>query len=352
MSRQLASIRKIFNIRPIEGADKLEMCNVLGWQCVIEKGKFKEGDLVVYFEVDSWLPERPEYEFLRKNCWKENENGKGFRIKTIKLKKQISQGLIMSINDCGLVSNASFSENIDVTEILNVKLYNPPIPACLKGSIKGTIPNFLPKTDETRVQLLQSVLDRYKGKQCYITEKVDGASITCYIKDGVFGVCSRNIELLEGTDAYWETVRKLKIEEKMRQLIYNNHDVALQGELIGPGIQGNPLQLDEKTILWFNIFDIVEYKYYDYDVFIRELKHIDLLSVPILNEQYELENDINKLVEMSIAKSILNPKILREGVVIRPIHEKLDMQMAQGFGNGRLSFKVLNPEYFLENERE
>lgn len=356
MSRKLVTIQKIKNIRPIEGADRLEVCNILGWQCVIEKGKYKEDELVYYFEVDSWIPEMKELDFLRKTCWRENENGKGYRIRTIRLKGQISQGLVLPLNFFGTIDE--YKEGEDVTELLGVKVYNPPIPACLKGMIKGSFPSFIPKTDETRVQLLQDVLTRHKGALCYVTEKVDGTSITCYLKDGEFGVCSRNLEMKEGEDAYWTVVKELDVENKLRKFVsstsrikFNIKNIAIQGELIGVGIQGNPLQLDKKTILWFNVFDIDKYEYLSfYSVFELIRNDLNLETVPEIYAGWELIDNIDVIVRLATRKSKLNPNKQAEGIVIRPVVERIDMQMSQGFGNGRLSFKCINPEYLLTND--
>jgi RNA ligase (TIGR02306 family) len=219
INRKLASIQRITKLEPILNSDNLEIATVLGWKCVVNKNQgFKENDLAVFCEIDSWLPEKPEFEFLRKNCWKENDNGKGFRIKTIRLRGQVSQGLLMRISELsGLAHRGTFEVGENLTEILEVGLYNPPIPAELKGLVKGQFPAFIQKTDEPRVQLLQSVLSRRKGLRCYVTEKVDGTSATYYLKGDEFGVCSRNLELLEsGGNAHWAVARENKIEEKMR----------------------------------------------------------------------------------------------------------------------------------------
>jgi len=120
--------------------------------------------------------------------------------------------------------------------MLGVTKYEPPIPACLSGIMKGRFPSFIPKTDETRVQVLQQLLSKYKGERCYITEKLDGSSATFFMHNHEFGVCSRNMELLEDdTNSFWKVAREMDIENKLKEL---NGNYALQGELIGEGIQG------------------------------------------------------------------------------------------------------------------
>jgi RNA ligase (TIGR02306 family) len=165
--RKLASIQKIWNIEPIEGADAIMKASVLGWQLVIRKDEFAIGDLCVYCEIDSIMPDKPEFEFVR---------SRGNRIKTIRLRGQISQGVCFPLSV--LPSTLTIQEDMDVTELLGVTKFEPPIPANLAGEVKGMFPSFMPKTDETRVQVLQSVLDKFVGTKCYVAEKLDGSSTT------------------------------------------------------------------------------------------------------------------------------------------------------------------------------
>jgi RNA ligase (TIGR02306 family) len=345
MSRHLASIQKIASVEPIPNADRIEVAAILGWHCVVKKGDFKAGDFCAYFEVDSFLPVKPEFAFLD-NCLRHTDFGDGYRIKTIRLRGVISQGLAMPLSI--LPPGVSVEEGMDVTDVLGVKLYAPPVPAELKGSMKGAFPAFISKTDETRVQVLQDVLARHKGEKCYITEKIDGSSATFYIKDGVFGVCSRNIELLESdTNAFWKLARELDIENKLRAL---NCDVAIQGELYGNGINCNPLKVPGKEIRFFNAFDIKSFAFYDSDKFFRLMDALKLPVVPLISDSFALIDDIDALVKLSTRKSLINPSAWAEGIVIRTVKETFDLQMAQGFGNGRMSFKVVNPEYLLTSE--
>jgi len=353
MGRKLASVQRIGAIEPIPGADAIECARVLGWQCVVKKGEFKEGDLVVYFEVDSFLPIRPEFEFLRKGNLKKLEDGtEGFRLRTIRLRGQISQGLVMPMSILEAV-NCTVSkdcEGLDLTGVLGVRLWQPPVPACLRGKIKGSFPSFIPKTDETRVQVLGEVIKRHAGTPCYITEKVDGSSITFYLKDGKFGVCSRNLELdmNDEGNAYVQAAKELQIEERMRN--YPERNYALQGELFGNGIQGNPLGIEGREIRFFNAFDIDKFEYYDYWELRDLLGSLLLEVVPVLSENWPLEADGNKILEMATGPSQINPKVLREGIVIRPLHEKVDLEMAKGMGSGRLSFKAVSQEYLLKHD--
>lgn len=379
MARQLATIQRIKSITKHDNADTLEIAQVLGWQSIVKKDSFREGDLVIYCEIDSVLPDRPEFSFLK---------DKKFRIRTVRLRGQVSQGIIFPLsiileNPLFCIAELSplfpfdspenkaiagkmgrgllgtflgkevwqndLKEGQEVTELLGVTLYTPLIPACLSGIVKGVFPSFMMKTDETRVQVLQDVLTRHKGTKCYITEKVDGSSCTYYLRNGEFGVCSRNLELIEDTkNAFWIFAREQKIEEKLRAL---NKNIAIQGELIGSGINGNSLVLREKKVLFFNVFDIDRFRYYDFSDFLYYIAKLGLETVPMLSVDYELNDNIEELVKLAVGKSIINPKVWREGIVIRPLIEQNDLQLAQGFGNGRLTFKCINQEYLIEVEQ-
>ena len=310
--RKLASIQKIKNLQPIENADAIEVASVLGWNVVVKKGEFQIGDWVVYCEIDSILPDRPEFEFLR---------NKKFRIKTLRLRGQISQGICFPLSV--LPKDFEVEENKDCTDILNITKYEPPIPASLSGIAKGVFPSFIPKTDETRVQVLQELLDKYKGTDCYITEKLDGSSATYFIKDGQFGVCSRNLELVEDeNNTFWKVARETDLENKMRSLGKN---ISLQGELIGEGIQKNKLKLKGQKVMYFNAFDIDEYRYYDLEEFKQLLNNLSLPIVPILSENYSLSNNIEEIVELASIKSSMAKDVWAEGIVIRPLKETNDL---------------------------
>lgn len=351
MTRKLATIQKITELNPIKGADRIECAKVLGWHCVVQKGDFNVGDLVVYCEIDSVLPDKPEFEFLRDSK---------FRIRTRKFKGQISQGLIlpMSILDNIEMKETEegrtfIKENDDVTELLGITKYEPPIPANLSGEVKRQFPTHLvPKTDEQRVQNLQPLLDRYVGEKCYITEKVDGCSCTIYydIQNDDFGVCSRKLDLKENdNNSFWKCIKEMDIENKLKTYCQDRcKSYAIQGELVGNGIQSNKLKLNGVRILFFNIFDISKYQYLNFEEFKKAFKEMDLPTVPIINENYTLHNDIDKLVVESIETSELNKEIQKEGIVVRPLEEKQDLFMSNNFGSGRVSFKVINPKYLLK----
>lgn len=336
MERKLASIQVIEKVSPIEGADAIEVAKVLGWHVVIRKGEFKEGDSVIYCEIDSVLPDKPEFEFLR---------ARKFRIKTIKLKGQVSQGICFPVSL--LTKGKSYKIGDDVTEEMGIEKYEMPIPANLMGHVIGEFPSFMPKTDETRVQLLKGVLERLRGTPCYATEKLDGTSATFFIKDGVFGVCSRNLNLKETEDnVHWQMARKYKIEEALRLF---GRDVAIQGEIVGFGVQTNSLKLRDKRFYAYQLFDIDSYQYYARSFFQEFCEKHGILAVPVVEEYVCLHTEIDDWVKMADGESRIGKGCLREGIVVRPYSEMVDMQMAQGFGNGRVSFKVVSPQYLLKH---
>lgn len=252
--RKLATIREIKELLPIDGADRIELAIVDSWKVVVAKG-LNVGDKIVYCEIDSFLPIKPEFEFLRKSCYRKMSDGKeGFRLKTIRLRGQISQGLCIPLKELPQILDKQIGE--DVSEELGIVKYEPPIPANLSGVCKGNFPSFLKKTDEERIQNLSNEYKEYQlnSSQFYATEKLDGSSATFYLKDGEFGVCSRNLELKEGANnSFWKVAKSLNIEEKLKQLPFN---ACLQGELIGERIQGNPYKIKGQDVRFFNLFNI------------------------------------------------------------------------------------------------
>ena len=266
------------------------------------------------------------------------------RIRTVRLRGQISQGICFPLSI--LPSHFAVEENADCTEALEIVKYEPSVPACLGGNVKGPFPSFISKTDETRIQVLQDLLNFYEGESCYITEKLDGSSATYYLRDNEFGVCSRNQELKEdSSNSFWRVAREMDIENKLHSL---NRNLALQGELIGEGIQGNKLKIKGQTVRFFNIFDIDRYECLSFSEFKETLEKLELPSVPILSENYVLETDIEKIVSRAMIRSTVCPDAWAEGIVIRPLKEKTGAQFIDLLSNGRVSFKAINPEFLIK----
>lgn len=348
--RTLASIQTIAAIERIEGADAIEKARVLGWWVVVKRGEHRVGDRVVYCEIDSLLPERAEFEFLRKSCWRPAILGAqgetllpaGFRIKTVRLRGQISQGICFPL--AILPPGAPTDEGADVTALLGIVKFDPPLPASLGGRVKGTFPGFVPKTDETRVQVLEPVLARHRGKTFYFTEKLDGTSFTAFFREGRFGLCSRN-QWLDETDldngmcrlaAELDLARRL---EAARARL--GFDLAIQGEVIGPGIQKNKYGLKRIELHVFNVVDLDGYRLVDHARMLEIVGAMGLRAVPQLGT-IVLDHTVDQLIELSMGASALAPKTPREGIVLRPLVDENDPEL------GRLSFKAINPKFLLQ----
>lgn len=361
MERKLASIRRISDIQEIPGADLIELALVDGWKVVVAKDVgHKVGDLVVYCEIDSFLPIKEEFEFLRKSSYKKMGDQEGFRLRTVKLRGQVSQGLILPISVFGaygyrmsedllnenpalepnksVISPSEMIELVvgnDVTEVLGIVKYEPPIPAELAGKVKGLFPSFIRKTDEERIQNLASEYEEMKKHTYYETEKLDGSSATFFYNNGEFGVCSRNLELLETEgNTFWKVARELDLENKMREYGMN---ISFQGELIGEGIQGNPYKIKGQTVRFFNLFDIDLQVYHSLSVFKETMKVLGLETVPVLRTNFKLPDTIDELLKMADGKSELNPNFDREGIVVRSLDRTI-------------SFKVISNKFLL-NEK-
>lgn len=272
MSRKLASVQKIKAIKPIEGADRIEIVQVLNWDCVAKKGEFQVGDTVIYFEIDSLLPEIPAFEFLRGSSWSQKLNK--YKISTHKFRNQISQGLVIPVSqyseildqlkEIGLLEKGTIAKELlategsDLTEILCVEKYEPPV---YNGPLGATINHewYVPKTDEERIQVCAAdVLPVYMNSDLddwYASIKLDGTSCTVGLFDDAFLIGGRN-QWFKDENMYTTTVNKygdLKTKLENYQLI-NGIYVVFQGELCGPGIQSNRLGLKEKEWFIFNAF--------------------------------------------------------------------------------------------------
>lgn len=352
IKRKLASIRHISDIKPIEGADNIELAIVDGWQCIVKKGEFKPNDICVYFEIDSFLPIRPEYEFLRKSSYKKMGDKEGFRLRTIKLRGQISQGLVLRLRDIIHYSSLmEFDEGDDLTEEFGIVKYEPPIPACLAGKVKGNFPSFIRKTDLERVQ---NIWNKVKDDdQIYeVTIKLDGTSCTFYLNKGEFGVCSRNMDLKEDeNNVYWKMAKKYDVENILRKL---GRNIALQGEIIGEGIQGNPEGIKGQEFYLFDIWDIDNHCYLNYmdryDIYFEYLHKVKrflnfeykelMPRCPNPKEGFEFSlnqfvGNIDKLLKFADGPSL--HAMMREGIVFKALES--DMR-----------FKVISNEYLLKEK--
>ena len=332
--RSLVTIQRVKMITPIPESDFLETAHIMGWQCVVKKGEFKEEDLGVYFEVDSFLPEDPRYEFLRASSYRDNEdNGKGFRIKTMRLRGQLSQGLLLPISH--FPEFADYNVGDDVTEQLQVKKWYIPETAAAGGTIIGERPHGIPASDEIRLQSALELLEQLQDKPYYITTKLDGTSCIVYYIDGKIGCCSRNKEIKDEENAlYWTPVYKYGLKEKFAAL---GRNLVLTGEICGPGIQKNRLRLPAAEWSVFDVKDWDTGQYVPYDEAITICSGLGLTFVPLEERGERFSYTLETLLEK--AKGKYPSGLDKEGIVVR-----------YTLAPKAVSFKVLNNDALLKEK--
>ena len=342
MERKLASIQQVLEVNPIPGADRIEAVKILGWTVVCLKDRVKPGDMVVYIEVDSIVPDLPVFEFLRKYK---------FRVRTINMKHTISQGLVMTLDEMGLTDNI-YEIGEDLTEKLGIIKYEFPVPLHLSGEILGRRPSFVPKTDEYRLQSYPELLVEMADKRAYISTKVDGTSSSVYFNptlEDSFGLCSRNLNLKrDPNNGHWKVALKHDLENKMRdmQLSYAfDNGFVIQGELAGPGIQKNRMELKELELYVFDIFDIATYTYLDVSDMMTVCRELGVKTVDITG--YGGYDDMTVEQWLAYAEGnypgTSNPI---EGIVVRTC-EAIRTDLLDGH---RLGFKVINNKYLLKEK--
>ncbi|MCK9578552.1 RNA ligase (ATP) [bacterium] len=338
--RKLASIQRIEQVIPIEGADNIESVRVLGWVCVVKKGEFEPGNLCIYIEIDSVLPNIPQFEFFKKYA-------KDRRVKTIKLRKIISQGLCLPVGEYLPSEYNGIQVGDDVTSIFGIEKYEPPAEIRGAGYDKMmAFPIVIPKPDETRIQTIPHILEQFKGTPCYITEKIDGTSVTFFKYEGEIGVCSKNVRYqLDASNVYTAMFKKHDLEEKLKSS-YDN--IAIQGEIVGQKIQSNKYKFPDQKLFIYSIYDIKSQRYYSWDLMNRVCTELGLKCVPYLLG-IDLSGGVDDFVGYSKGKSVLNPEVHREGIVIRARGAiDLDLKTMSELGYNRFSFKVINPDFLIK----
>lgn len=332
--RKLATIRRIDELRPIEGADAIECAVVGGWTVVVKKGEFVPGELAVYLEIDSWVPTELA-PFLSKGTEPREYNGvKGERLRTVKLRGQVSQGLLLPMNVIPQAHGVTYyppdayQEGTDVTDELKIQKWEAPIPAQLAGQVRGSFPSFVSKTDQERIQNLTKELEQWQGNDQFtweVTEKLDGSSMTVYVRDEDEGVCSRNLDLkLDENNSFWKVAIRENLIEKIRA---TGRNLALQGELIGEGIQKNPYGIRDQDFRLFDIYDIDRGDYmtpFERRVFCdtHGIKHVPLLMTEyvidgVVHLVQTVGSGVQGLLSLAEGKSALNAKAEREGLVFK-----------------------------------
>ena len=350
MTRQLATIRTVSELIPIEGADRIELAKVDGWQCVVKKGDFAVGDLGLYFEIDSVLPaDDARFAFLEP---------RKFRIKSMKLRGALSQGLLMPIDTMLPVEWARFRGGEQLQDVLGVQKYEPPLP--ISGEQAGTFPTHLvPKTDQERIQNMPEVLDGRSSMEFEITEKLDGTSCTFFSERYVgevygihykVGVCSRNWEMkVDDDNVYAKLYHELEIHGKLRAL---GRQLAVQGEIIGPRIQGNKYKRAKQEFYVFDIYDIDRQEYVRAAERMQLCATLGLNHVPVPAAFYLFAHieghglqpwqqgdescmlNLDLVLQAADGESMLH-KTPREGLVFKHLHENI-------------SFKAISNKFLLK----
>lgn len=326
--RKMASIQQIAEIKPIEGADAIEAAKVGGWWVVVKKGEYTVGDLVVYCEIDSWIPTTVA-PFLTKpgHFPREYLGVQGERLKTIKLRGQLSQGLILPLSVLGR-DEETFAINpdsvgADVSEQLGIVKWEAPEDAGTVRNAKGSFPHFIRKTDQERVQNLTNEIAQRQGESFEVTIKIDGSSLTAYYCNGEAGVCSRNIELKEDEgNAFWAIARKEQLIEK---LIAYGCNIAIQGELIAPNIQSNHEAVTKPEFHCFSIFDIDKQEYLLPAERMALCEHLDIPHVPVIDTNFVLCHSVDELLEMAEGPG-MNQNVKREGLVFKSNTSQFSMK--------------------------
>lgn len=385
MTRKLATLRAVTEIIPIEGADNIELARIDGWQCVVKKGEFQVGNVGVYFEIDSFLDHtRPEFAFLAPRAIKW-DGKEGARIKTMKLRGALSQGLLLPLSTFAsstahtlaspmgqafdeyvteLLSTEtetleSLNEILDLDASFDVDKWEKKLSANLAGTARGNFPCFIPKTDQERIQNIPSVFKLRATDEFQVTQKLDGSSMTVYLvntdskwidlfktlgEDSVpeYGVCSRNLDLVDTEgNAFWSAFHREGMLEKLQTLlkITARPAIAVQGELVGKGIQDNHEKVEgEDEFYVYDIFDIDAQQYMNPFVAKGLVDEVGFNHVPVIHESIKLidyASSVDELLLNVVGPSIRQP--IGEGKVFKLLSN------TDGF-----SFKGISNHYLLK----
>jgi RNA ligase (TIGR02306 family) len=382
--RKLVTVRKIDAITKIDGASFIVTAHINGWTVVIKKGEFSVGDNILFCEIDSWIPHSIKPELSKGKTPRIFNGTEGERLRTIKLKGQLSQGLVLPISliedselykqtvnahvrrnrensilgyynpETGLDDNGDAMyyalSRLDVSDLLGVQKYEAPIPAELSGQVKGNFPAQIKKTDQERCQNMNRDIFVDNADARYeISMKLDGTSFTAFAKDDIVGICSRNWELkLDDPKNENNSLVRMFIDSGLQATLHNyGSNIAVQGELTGAGIQGNKEGFKAHKLFVFDIFDIDNGCYLPpprrieimHDLWNSGLNKDMVDHVPIIAMDMSLEDlgifSMADLLEFSKGPSI--NAIIREGVVFKRM-------------DGTFSFKVINNDWLLKHE--
>lgn len=345
--RKLASIQRIWKIEPIDGADRIELAHVLGWQCVVNKGQFQPMDTAVYFEIDSFLPVRDVFEFMRSSSYKKTDiMGEGFRLRTMRFRGQISQGLLLPVSQFPEIpKDADVGD--DVTELLGVRKWEIEERATTGGTVIGTLPYDIPHTDETRVQEEPELIQAFAGLEYYISTKMDGSSHSIGIDENGFHVTGHNYEYKDdGSSSFYKLVKAREYQAKMEDYmkVLDLKTLTIQGELCAPGIQQNRLRLTKPE--WY-VFTIRENgKRVGLKRMLQICEALDITPVPIEEVDTDLPSKYPTVEALLVRADGEYPNGgKKEGIVIRPTEPVFCPLISAS-----LSMKVVSNKYLLKND--
>lgn len=387
MSRKLASIVRIKSCDPIPDTERLSVATMegKGWRVVTGRDEFKLGELAVYLEIDSFVdPTDERYAFLRDRCLRKfvSKSGavlrEGIRIKSIKLRGVVSQGLLMPLakfteitermpNDYQIClseeDNCIAPEllpvlDADVTALLKVEHYDevkeqlqPSMGNALNADAMGNFPSkYIPKTDEERIQNLGDWFTTMKGRRWQVSCKHDGTSCTIAFSpnidfDDPAVVCSRNLRLKKATASgevpiYWQMAFKYNILGKLAEALVGGMEYAVQGEIVGPGINGDRNKEKEASFKCFRIYDIANQKFLNPNETVAFCKEFDIPHVDIIETDFPF---FDKITTMEDALKFAEGKTAegneRKGIVCKTVDD-----------GPYASFKIVSNKYLLSEK--
>lgn len=319
---KMAFVGKVVALSDVENSDRLSSATVVcgtggKWTGVVGRGQFQMGSLCRVFLPDALLPATDEFKFMEKQRR---------IVRQCRLRGAVSEVLIMPFAEA-----TELEVGADITDAEKVLKYDKPLAGNISGDIKGHFPSFIPKTDELNFQTARHLVDALRGHPFYATEKADGSSGTIFRHEGQIGVCSRNYELKDTpTQLGWTLARQYDLVNKLPD------EFAVQFEIIGPKIQGNPMGQVMPDMRLFNVWSIVDRRYLSYEDVCHFSKDMGIPTVALImtGDYFDMNDDqLRELARGNYANG--RP---REGVVIRPMVET-------NVDGDRLSFKVINLEY-------
>lgn len=333
MERKLVSVQSIDALSPIAGADNIEQARVMGWTVVVKKGEFAVGDSCVFFEIDSVLPDGPG--------WSEFMRPRGFRVKTLRLRGVLSQGLALPMSILDGQPGQPVDPDLDLRYSLGVEKFEPVLPDMRE--VAGPFPPRVPKTDEIRLQSALGVLDEIRGQEFYVSTKCDGTSATYVRDENGLSAASRNWSLSRGENNVWRLAERYQLEERLPV------GYAIQGEVCGPGIQNNRLGLGQVDLFVFNVYDLRAGGYLSFYEFrnfcdVNGLRTVPIESVVRDDTALDFMHSLDGWLDLARG-TYAGTKQRKEGIVVRPLVEQRSLTLG-----GRLSFKVINNDFLLKDE--